>query len=666
MSHLPLLSPSIALIAGALVGSLHASSPAQQVQDPAAQGLGFWNAEQWVPLEADGTSIGLRFEDGVRDAQIRSLLATLPGLAAGQADSALIHVGHTVYLNTAAGTSAADAWKLCDEALQQPGVMSASPRLWAPHQDPYYLTEEVLVRWHEGTSAAQREALTSGLQRTATLDYTFNPGDVYRVPAGQDALAISNQLAESGLVEFAIPDFQLLRVTYAGTNDPLYGNQWHLESTGQNGAGVDEDIDVEGAWDITRGTSSVITAVVDTGVELLHPDLVENLVQGIDVLSNDNDPKAEDGRWLIFNWYESHSTSVSGVVSARGDNGAGVSGVAPRAKVMPIRFLSELFGPTPTVQDEADAFNFACANGASVINNSWGPVAGATLPASTKAAIDNCNQNGRGGLGSIIFFAAGNSGSNNSNNGYAAYPGVLGVTAVNDQGVLSNYSSYGPTVDVCAPSNGGVNGITTTDRLGSVGYDNGDYTDAFGGTSSASPTAAGVMALILSAAPHLTRAEAIEVLLTTTDIVDPANGNYDLNGHSDWYGYGRANAAAAVAEAATRASGGVANTLYLNGPTFPAAGTSPVFNFSGAGATQPFYAVWSTGAYGSTFQGHAFDVNSGFQLLSTGTTDASGNGSFSATLPPAAAGLLVMLEVASADPMTGAWTDSNGHLMLIL
>ena len=303
MSHfIPFLSPTIALIAGTLASSLQASVPAMQGQDPAPQGLGFWNAEQWIPLEADGASIGLRFESGLDQNQIRTLLSQLPSLAAGQADQALIHVGHTVYLNTAAGTSATDAWKLCEQALDLPGVMSASPKLWAPHQDPYYLTEEILVRWQSGTSAAQREAWTADLQRTASLDYTFNPGDVYRVAAGADALAISNQLAESGLVEFAIPDFQLLRVTYAGTNDPIYGDQWHLESIGQNGAGVDQDIDVEGAWEITRGTSTVITAVVDTGVELQHPDLIDNLVQGIDVLGNDNDPKAEDGRWLIFNW----------------------------------------------------------------------------------------------------------------------------------------------------------------------------------------------------------------------------------------------------------------------------------------------------------------------------------------------------------------------------
>ena len=659
----PLTIPStVALLAASLFGADAATAQSVNSQP---HDLGFWNADQWVPLQTDGSSIGLRFADGMDQAQIRQLLLNLPQLEAGQAEAAQILLGHTVYLNTQADTSPAQAWQLCQSIQQRSGVMSASPRLWAPFEDPYYLTEEILVRWNPETSLVQREALTSGLVLTATLDYTQNPGDVYRVPAGGDVLALSNTIAESGLVAFCLPDFQLLRVTYAGTNDPYYPNQWHLESTGPNGAGVDQDIDVEGAWDITRGTSTVVVAAVDTGVELLHPDLVENLVQGIDVLGNDNNPQAEDGRWLIFDWEESHSTSVSGVIAARGDNGIGVTGVAPRCKVMPIRFLSELFGPTPTVQDEADAFNFACANGAAVLNNSWGPAAGATLPASTRAAIDNCNQNGRGGLGSIIFFAAGNSGSNNSNNGYAAYAGVLGVTAVNDQGVKSSYSSYGPTVDVCAPSNGGVNGITTTDRLGTKGYDNGDYTDGFGGTSSASPTAAGVMALILSANPGLSRQEAIEILLTTTDIVDPANGNYDVNGHSDWYGYGRANAAAAVAEAASRAAGGVSNTIYLNGETFPSAGSTVGFTFSQAPANTPYYAVWSTGAFGVSYQNHLFDVNSSYQILASGFSSATGTGTFGTTLPPASAGLIVLLEVAALDPVTGGWTDSNGHMMLI-
>ena len=394
-----------------------------------------------------------------------------------------------------------------------------------------------------------------------------------------------------------------------------------------------------------------------------HPDLVDNLVQGVDVLGNDNNPQAEDGVWLgIFRWEESHGTSVCGVSAGRGDNGIGISGVAPRCTVMPIRFLSELFGPTPTVQDEADAFNFACQNGAAVINNSWGPAGSATLPASTKAAIDDCNQFGRNGLGSVIFFAAGNSGADNSGNGYATYPGVLAVTAVNDQGVLSSYSSFGSTVDLCAPSNGGVNGIITTDRLGTKGYSNTEYTDSFGGTSSASPTAAGVMGLILSVNPSLTRAEAIDVLLDTAEKVDVAGGSYNGSGFSNFYGYGRANAADAVNEAVTRMGGSPSNTIYLNGTTFAAAGSSAQYQFSGAPAQKGWAAVASfAGTPGAVLGNHVFDVSPQYLQIASGVTSASGTGGFSGTVPASLGAIGAMIEVVV--PTGGDFADSNGLLL---
>ncbi len=625
--------------------------------------LGYWNGPQWVALQADGSSIGVRFAVGLDLVEIRQFLGQIPGLDAGAATNTPVWLGHTVTLDTAAGTDAAAAWELCAQLRQRPEVIAASPRLWAPGRDSYYLTEEILLRWRPGTPAEARAAWTHGLERSATLDYAVNPGEVYRVPADEDALQRANQIAESGLVEFATPDFQLLRVAYAGTDDPLYAYQWHLESTGQGGTGVDQDIDVEGAWDITRGSANVTVAIVDTGVELLHPDLVSNLVPGIDVLGNDNDPQAEDGTWLIFKWEESHGTATSGVAAGRGDNGIGISGVAPRCTVMPVRFLSELFGPTPTVQDEADAFNWACANGASVINNSWGPAFGATLPASTKAAIDNCNQNGRNGLGAIVFFAAGNSSANNSNNGYASYSGVLGVTACSALGRLSSYSSFGPSVDCTAPSSGDGFGITTADRLGGKGYAGGDYAFDFGGTSSASPTAAGVMALILSANPALTRLEAIEVLLSTAEKIDPAGGNYDANGHSEKYGYGRVNAAAAVAEAAARAAGGASNTVYLNGDTFAQSGAQVGYAFTGAAPGSDWFALGGFSAVGTVFDGHLFDLSGSTRLLASGSVDAQGGGAFQGIVPPGLLGVPILIEVAV--DAGASWQDSNLLLLRV-
>ena len=530
---------------------------AQVEGDLAPEGrLGYLDGEAWQPLRVDPTSLGLRFAEDLTEADVRAKIAQIELVAPGQAEAAYFQPGVTVYLETREGTTARAALAACAALREDERVLSASPRLYAM-EDARYLTEELLVRWRPETSPSQRAALTADLTETAQLAYSVNPGVVYQVPNGVDPLKRSNQLAESGAVLFSVPDFQLYRVPLSaggGTNDPLFSNQWHLERTGQSGAQVDADIDVSGAWLTTRGSADVIVAVMDSGCELGHPDLASNSVQGIDVLEDDNDPSAES--YLFGLLTDNHGTSVAGVAAGIGNNGVGISGVAQECSHMAIRFLSDgnIF-LQPTLQDEADSWNFARQNGASVMNCSWGPSGAAPIAGPTRAAIDDANQNGRGGLGMLTLFAAGNSGTNNSGNGYASYSGVVCVSASSDQDLLSSYSSFGPSVDICAPSNGGVNGVWTTDRLGSAGYDSSDYTSSFGGTSSASPCAAGVFLLVLSANPNLTREEAIEIVQDTADKIDQAGGGYDANGHSDFYGFGKVNAQAAV-EAAVAAGGG--------------------------------------------------------------------------------------------------------------
>jgi len=602
---------------------------------------GYWNGPDWIGLEVDGSRLALRFEPGLDETAARGQMAAMPGLAEGQAEAAAWIPGATVYLTAAEGLGGDEAWDLCRQLAAFEGVMSASPRLLAG-EEPLYLTEELLVRWRPGVSAAAAERLTAGLSRTASLDFSVNAGEVYQVPAGMDPLAAANRIAESGLAEFAMPDFQLLRTTWAGTNDPIYPYQWHLESTGINGAKVDADIDVEGAWDVTRGDASVTIAVIDTGVELGHPDLLPNLLQGIDVLDNDNNPKAEDYLFGLFQ--ESHSTSVCGVSAGAGDNGVGISGVSQVSGIIPIRFLSEYILNQPTLQDEVDAFNFARAAGAAVVNNSWGPTLATPLPAATKAAIDDCTENGRNGLGMVVFFAAGNSGKDNSGNGYASYGRVIGVTACTDQEVLASYSSFGPTVDICAPSNGGVNGVVTTDRLGGKGYSAGDYTDAFGGTSSASPTAAGVMLLVLSTNPGLTRMEATVALCASAEQIDFAGGSYNSFGFSKYYGWGRVNAAEAVAMANR------IDSVQLSGDSQGQVGGTVSYQLAGAPANAAWQLWWAADLEESIENFHPLDLGQGRQLLAAGTTDPAGAASWtSPPIPSAAAGRTLYLEALVTD-----------------
>jgi subtilisin family serine protease len=221
-------------------------------------------------------------------------------------------------------------------------------------------------------------------------------------------------------------------------------------------------------------------------------------------------------------------------------------------------------------QGEANAFYWAAENGADVISCSWGPADGrwwdpndplhdtvVPLPDSTRLALDYALTRGRDGKGCVVLFAAGNGNESVDNDGYASYGGVLAVAASNDRSVRSVYSDYGDAVFCAFPSNDFefpeedrpvplTPGIWTTDRMGRTGYSDDDYTNSFGGTSSACPGAAGVAALVLSCNPSLTRDEVKDVLRRSCEQIDPEDGEYDNQGHSNLYGYGRLNAENAV------------------------------------------------------------------------------------------------------------------------
>src|SRR5262249_16867714 len=151
-------------------------------------------------------------------------------------------------------------------------------------------------------------------------------------------------------------------------------------------------------------------------------------------------------------------TSVAGIAIADGNNGKGVSGMAPNCGMIPIR----LIGPASTPVMQGQAIRHAVDNGAAVLNNSWvlQTIAPIPTPAPMVQAFDHALANGRGGKGAIVLFAAGN------DNHFVATPAqddrVICVAAVNDKNVKSGYSNLGPEVDVCAPSSG-----STSDGLGS-------------------------------------------------------------------------------------------------------------------------------------------------------------------------------------------------------
>ena len=155
--------------------------------------------------------------------------------------------------------------------------------------------------------------------------------------------------------------------------------------------------------------------------------------------------------------------------------------------------------------------------------------------------------------------------------GFAIHPDVIAVAASTSNDDRSHYSNFGPEIWVSAPSSGrGGRGILTTDRTGSVGYDEGDYTidDPFGGTSSSTPLAAGICGLMLSVNPNLTASEVRDILKVTAVKIDPQNGNYNNEGHSDLYGWGRIDAFDCVQEAARHRppDGGIRTRVFERTP----------------------------------------------------------------------------------------------------
>ncbi len=374
-------------------------------------------------------------------------------------------------------------------------------------------------------------------------------------------------LLERDDVEFCHPE--LIRPQ---ARKSIFPPQWHLKKTTVNGVSVDAHANVEAAHEVSRGRGITI-AVIDDGVDIDHVEFSGNgkVVAPRDAPLRTDDPRPKDLFGTGTNG-DNHGTACAGVACGNGVNGA--SGVAPEAKLMPIRLASGLGSLR-----EAEAFRWAADNGADVISCSWGPPDGRwwrlddpqhnrsfPLPASTRLAIDYATTNGRDGKGCGVLFAAGNGNESVDNDGYASYTNVIAVAACNDRSSRSVYSDKGNAVWCAFPSNdfgyGPFNhpspltaGVWTTDRLGRAGYNPGqlgdgdtagNYTNSFGGTSSSCPGAAGVAALVLSVNPALKSQEVKDLFQRACDKIDPQGGDYNADGHSQLYGYGRLNARTAV------------------------------------------------------------------------------------------------------------------------
>jgi subtilisin family serine protease len=365
-----------------------------------------------------------------------------------------------------------------------------------------------------------------------------------------DEFAFSRALHARDDVRWAHPDLLVPRHSRTLPSDPGLAEQWHLQNPGGRDRLAGVDIGAPLAWTRATGAGQIV-AVLDSGVQADHPDL--DVIPGVDVVDGDRDPSP-----ITDESSAGHGTSAAGLIAARA-NGVGVVGVAYDAQIYAIR----LIGGANSFSDTYTTFVDAVDAGASVLNNSWG--FGENCPDIPRLgvfeeAIAYAETYGRDGLGTAVVVAAGNGDCDFSNDGWQQFDEMISVGAANARDRREDYSSYGPLLDLSAPSGE----LLTTDLVGAPGYrawnDDPDYTDDFSGTSGAAPLVSGTLALMFEANPRLTAAAAREVLCDTAVRIDLEGGAYDASGWSPWYGCGRVDAGAAVLA--------VANA----GPTAPLAG----------------------------------------------------------------------------------------------
>jgi subtilisin family serine protease len=323
------------------------------------------------------------------------------------------------------------------------------------------------------------------------------------------------------------------------SNDPSLWRLYGLNNYGQSGGTTDADLDAPEAWEITTGSRDVVIGVIDSGVDINHPDLAANIwvnpgetpnngidddgngfiddVNGWDFYDDDNTPNDGNG----------HGTHVAGTIGAVGNNSLGITGVNWEVSILPLRFLGD--DGSGWTSDAVAAVNYATMLkrdfGINVVatNNSWG---GGGYSRTLDRAIESANDQG------IMFVAAaGNEGNNNDTNpryptNYDA-PNVISVAALNRNDNLAGFSNYGATtVDVGAP------GVSIYSTLPGNSY------GSFSGTSMAAPHVAGVVGLLNAAKPGISVTEVSNAILSTVDTLQSLDGK-TVSG-------GRVNAAAAL------------------------------------------------------------------------------------------------------------------------
>ncbi|MCC6228021.1 MAG: S8 family serine peptidase [Phycisphaerales bacterium] len=440
-------------------------------------------------------------------------------ISAGAADTIVVPTsrGVTTFLVESVALARSAAWRVNADMAGKDGVIP-------PPTPGYELTSRVIVRGARDTVNA---ALASSRKAMVASPVEGAPGFVgVEALTIQGAAALATTLRGAGFRDACVDVRRPMPLRSIPT-DPDLGQQWHLS----NALYAPADVNIDGAWNLGYTGQGVTIGILEGGFEAGHEDLFANY----------NASASQSGGSAT-----SHGTCCAGVAAAVGNNGKGGVGAAFGAKVSQLLYGSD--SQTATALGYKNDVNW-------IKSNSWGPTDGGYIASMTEVelgAIQGAVDTGRGGLGTIFVWAAGNGGTIDrvDYDGYASSRYVVSVGAIGDEDYRAYYNELGSSHLVVAPSNGNTRGVYTTDVTGGGGYSSGNYTADFGGTSSACPLGAGVIALMVEANPGLTWRDVQQILIATARKCDPSNSQWVLNGAGHWvnynYGFGAIDASAAV------------------------------------------------------------------------------------------------------------------------
>jgi subtilisin family serine protease len=419
---------------------------------------------------------------------------------------------------------------------------------------------QIIVKYAAGADAQERSEARDAADVIRASALPLARTELVTPEHGTSVTEAVADLERSGDVAYAEPDAPRIAFATTTTDDPGFGDQWALENTGRqwiwSGSGFSlgtpgDDINVRAAWDLAGTEATPIVAVVVSGMDLEHPDLKANILSGSrDFVDGDNAPNDQNG----------HGTHVAGTIGAVGNNATGVTGVAWKAKLLPVRVLDA--EGSASVSTVINGERYAATAGAKIVNMSLG---GASPSQAEHDALLNARD-------TLFVVAAGNDSANVDTTGSypCAYdlPNVICVAATGGNDELADFSNYGAnTVDIAAPGVDILSTYPTGMRSNSKpGY---EYLD---GTSMATPEVSGAAALVLTKDPTLAPWQVRAMLMAGADQVPGLDGKVASGGRLDVYG---AMSATAPAAGAAAAEGPAPRTVTPTTPTTPSTPATP-------------------------------------------------------------------------------------------